>query len=173
MGRADQLVNRKWPPVLTSTIEFLNYQTDATKFNLEEQDLDVLVKFELLPTKPTDPVKSWDAINDRFGRVIAYEAKQQYPFHEPHYGNTVGDLDSSANFYLNPRTEGKYYPKVEEEDYIPLGDCDTEEHFKHISEIEKELFFSGGRRKCLDFKEAHVSGGTIPEETEHLIIIRW
>ena len=72
LGRGDQLVNRKWPPILTTTIEFLNYQTDATKFNLEEQDLDVIVKFEVLPTTPTGPVRSWDAMNDKFGRVIAY-----------------------------------------------------------------------------------------------------
>ena len=76
LGRGDQLVNRKWPPVLTTTIEFLNYQTDATKFNLEEQDLDVLVKFEVLPTEAKEPVRSWEAINDSLGRVIAYEAKQ-------------------------------------------------------------------------------------------------
>ena len=76
LGRGDQLVNRKWPPVLTTTIEYLNYQTDATKFNLEELDLDVLVKFEVLPTEPKGAVRSWEAINDSLGRVIAYEAKQ-------------------------------------------------------------------------------------------------
>ena len=173
IGRADQLVNRKWPPVLTSTIEFLNYQTDATKFNLEEQELDVLIKFEVLPTEPDGEVRSWEAIDDKLGRVIAYEAKQSYPFHEPHYGNTVGDLDSSANLYLNPRTEAKYYPKVGEEDYIEIEDCQDDTHFKHISQIEKDQFFSNGRRKCLNMKEKSVSGGTVEDTVEHLIIIRW
>ena len=51
-GRADQLVNRKWPPVLTTTIEYISYTADATKFNLEEQELDVIIKFELLPDSP-------------------------------------------------------------------------------------------------------------------------
>ena len=127
----------------------------------------------MLPIEAEGTVRSWEAINDSLGRVIAYEAKQQYPFHEPHYGNTIGDLDSSANFYLNPRTEAKYYPKVEEEDYIEIGDCEEDTHFKHISEIELEYFFSNGRRKCLDMKEKHVSGGTVEDTTEHLIIIRW
>lgn len=72
VGRADQLVNRKWPPVLTTTLEYASYITDATKFNLEEQDLDVVVKFEVLPTTPTGVVRSWDAIEEKFGRVVAY-----------------------------------------------------------------------------------------------------
>ena len=112
----------------------MSYQTDATKFNLEEQDLDVIVKFELLPTTKTGKVRGWEAIQEKFGRILAYEAKQQYPFIEPHYGNTVGDLDSSANFYLNPRTEAKYYPEVEEEAMIPIEECNSDIHFPHLNE---------------------------------------
>ena len=122
---------------------------------------------------PAGEVRGWSSIDDRYGRVIAYETRQQYPFHEPYYGNTVGDLDSSADFFLNPRTEAKYYPKVDEEDFIEIEDCSNEEHFAHIPEAEKEQFFGNGRRKCLNLKEKNVSGGTIEDTTEHLVIIRW
>ena len=104
IGRADQLVNRKYPPILTSTIEYASYQTDATKYNLEEQELDVVVKFELLPETPTGSVRSWEAIEEQYGRLVAYQVKQQRPFVDKYYGNTVGDLDTTADFYLNPRT---------------------------------------------------------------------
>ena len=82
-------------------------------------------------------------------------------------------MDSLSDFYVNPRTEAKYYPKIEEEDYIEIADCKEDTHFKHISEAELERFFLNGRRKCLDLKEKHVSGGTVEDTTEHLIIIRW
>ena len=75
VGRGDQLVNRKHPPVLTTTIEYISYQTDATKFNLEEQNLDVILKFEALPTTPTGSIRSWDAIEDKYGRLLAYEVE--------------------------------------------------------------------------------------------------
>jgi len=45
IGSAGHLVSRKHPPILTTTIEYASYQTDNTKFNLEEQDLDIVVNF--------------------------------------------------------------------------------------------------------------------------------
>ena len=125
----------------------------------------------MLPTTTKGEVRGWNAIQDKFGRVISYEAKQQAPFHEDHYGNTVGDLDSLANFYLNPRTEAKYYPEVEEEAVIPIEDCNSDVHFPHLTEKEKKDFFSNDRRKCLNLKEKSVSGGTVTEEPQIITVL--
>jgi len=127
----------------------------------------------LLPTTPTGLVRSWDAIEEKYGRVIAYQVKQIAPFTEPNYGNMVGNLDSTADFYLNPRTEAKLYPKVDEEQFIEIGECNGDDHFLHLEPIVKKDYLENGRRKCLNLKESYVSGGTLEEKEEHLIIVRW
>ena len=159
--------------MLTTTIEYISYQTDATKYNLEEQNLDVIIKFEVLPTTPTGQIRSWDAIEDKYGRLLAYQAAHIHPFTDEHYGNTVGELDSSADFYLNPRTDGRYYPKPDEEHMIEIEECNSEEHFAHLDPVVKEEYLENGKRRCLNMKEKEVSGGTVDKEKEHLIILRW
>ena len=47
------------------------------------------------------------------------------------------------------------------------------EHFLHLEPEVKKVFLENGRRKCLDLKESHVSGGTLDDKEEHLIIVRW
>ena len=134
--------------------------------------MDVVLKFELLPEKATDPVRSWDALEDKFGRIKAYQVAQEHPFTEPNYGNTIGDLDTTADFYLNPRTHTGKYPKVSEEQEIEIEEC-KEEHFAHESPELSKILLAGGRRRCLNLEEAHVSGGVLDKSKEHLIIIQW
>ena len=82
-------------------------------------------------------------------------------------------MDSLADFYLNPRTDARYYPKPTEEEMIEIEDCNTEEHFKHLDEEVKKEYLESGRRRCLNMKEKRVSGGTVDNTKEHLIILRW
>ena len=135
--------------------------------------MDVIVKFEVLPTTPSGVIRSWDAIEDKYGRLLAYQVEEVHPYVDSHYGNTVGELDSLADFYLNPRTDPRYYPKPTEEQMVEIEECSSEEHFKHLSPVLKKEYLENGKRRCLNMKEKHVSGGTIDKAKEHLIILRW
>ena len=67
--KANQLVLRDNPNV-TSTTEFVNYETDTTTYNLEQNNLEAVIRFEML--QPNGETWSWENLDERFGRFVAY-----------------------------------------------------------------------------------------------------
>ena len=54
---------------LSQTVEFTNYARDSNKLNMQDQELDAVIKLEVYRA---DKVVSWEAFDDRYGRVVAY-----------------------------------------------------------------------------------------------------
>ena len=51
-------------------MEYVNYATDVSQYNMKEQELDAVIKFEVM-----DDVlgtRSFEVFDDRFGRIVAY-----------------------------------------------------------------------------------------------------
>ena len=49
---------------------YSDYATDTKKHNIRESELDALIKFEIMDDN--GPTQSWDAIDEKYGRVRAY-----------------------------------------------------------------------------------------------------
>ena len=57
-------------PNITQTVEFVNYATDTSKYNMKEQELDAVIKFEVMQPGRTN---SWEVLTERYGRIVAYQ----------------------------------------------------------------------------------------------------
>ena len=64
-------------PNITQTVEFVNYATDTNKYNMREQELDAVIKFEVMQPGRTN---SWEVLTERYGRIVAYLVAQEWPF---------------------------------------------------------------------------------------------
>ena len=56
---------------------YSDYATDTKKHNIRESELDALIKFEIMDDN--GPTQSWDAIDEKYGRVRAYQIAAKWP----------------------------------------------------------------------------------------------
>lgn len=69
LTKITQLIQRTNPNVATTT-EFVNYETDLTRYNLEENNLEAVIRFEMM--QPDGTTKYFEHLDDKYGRLVAF-----------------------------------------------------------------------------------------------------
>lgn len=61
-------------PNVSTTAEYTSYASAIERNNLFDYELDAMVKFEII--SDTEPSKSWESIDEKFGRVRAFQVAE-------------------------------------------------------------------------------------------------
>ena len=130
-----------------------------------------------------DGKRSFDAIEERFGRIVAYQVAEQWPIerNRPSFnqkgakGGTKQldlNLSSIAEYYLDPAYD-LTSEQVSEDQILPMVDCNTPGYLQDLNPELKDEILEQEVSKCLDLSQAKVSGGTLDGDTEHILVIMW
>ena len=108
--------------------------------------------------------KSWDALDDKFGRIVAQQVEQNWNFvpgkiesgqKKKPKGNSISQL------YLDPTAAAEFYFTGNlTETILPFESCEGDQHLKNLDPAVKKGFLAAGTQKCVDSSNAHISGGT-------------
>ena len=81
-------------------------------------------------------------------------------------------LSSIADLYLDTSVDltGE---DISADKHFELRDCDQAGNLKSVETQLKQRVIDGGISKCFDLNKAKVSGGTLDQNNEHIIVIAW
>ena len=119
----------------------MNYATDTNKYNMKEQELDAVIKFEVMQPGRTN---SWEVLTERYGRIVAYQVAQKWPFtverrlsSENQRGRHLETLESVAEWYTDSGIDTAAL-EIDSAKTLPLTDCSGPDHLKGMPELETE-----------------------------------
>ena len=150
---------------------YSNYATDTQKFNIKGSELDAIIKFEIMDDN--GPTQSWEAIDEKYGRVRAYQVAANWPLpSDLRRRRQLESIESITDLYLDTSYDitGE---EVLDENLLPLEDCIGNDHLKKVDENIKKKMQRDQITKCVDLTKANISGGTENEHTEHVVIMTW
>ena len=79
--KTQQLILRA-SPTITTIEEVVSYLTDDEKFNLLDGQFDPTVSVQVHSDDPNVESRSWDALDEKFGRIIAQQVEVLWEYDE-------------------------------------------------------------------------------------------
>ena len=124
----------KLNPVVSRTESFSDYDTDTAAYNIAGSELDALVKFEVLDRDGTIGTRSWESLDEKYGRIEAFQVEYRWP-EKPKspLGTDKEEIESITDFFLDTSVDLSGY-KIEEKHKLNLEDCSGDHHLKNLSE---------------------------------------
>ena len=107
--------------------------------NLQEYELDALIKFEWI-TDGEEKTRSWADIDESYGRVRAFQVEESWPLTRGR--RRLESLSSISDLYLDTSydTSGE---TVAAEQLIELQDCGLPNHLKNLDDTSKQQVLEG------------------------------
>lgn len=155
--KANQMIVRDNPNV-TSTTEFTNYETDDELYNLEQNETEAVIRFEMM--QENGETWSWDKLDDRFGRVIAYQVAEKWPLREELGGGAgrrmrgkrryLEEVSTVASFYTDTSEDtAAMTPDIPAERMLEIRECD-QHHLWNLQQSVREATLAKKNRKCVN-----------------------
>ena len=123
---------------------------------MKDYGLEVSMKVEIIDFYGLE-TQTWDYIDDRYGRIVAYQVAEEWPLASRN--TNIDNMDSISELYLDPRVD-TFDPEFNSRQAILFTPCGNTDKGNEL-------------RKCLDTTNSYVSGGTTSGQTEHMVIIGW
>ena len=60
----------------------MNYARDDAVYDFSESELEAMIKFEVLNEDPAIGTRSFPSIEDKYGRIVAYQVSQAWPLQD-------------------------------------------------------------------------------------------